>query len=109
MNSACLAQGSASMWAARDAYARTRHASTLQYRHPDWETREFPKRLLRADQVCLRQCRIAAQLGHRGGTTAELPAFSRNGPVFRCPNYEDPRAGIRTRYISIEQRLLIHV
>ena len=38
MNSACLAQGSASMWAARGRIARTRHASTLQYRHPDWET-----------------------------------------------------------------------
>ena len=38
MNSACLAQGSASMWAARERIARTRHASTLQYRHPDWET-----------------------------------------------------------------------
>ena len=38
MNSACLAQGSASMWAARDASRAIRHASTLQYRHPDWET-----------------------------------------------------------------------
>ena len=101
MNSACLAQGSASMWAARGRIARAPDMCPLSNIVIPIGA-GFPEKILTADQA-LRQCCILAQLGHRGRTTAELPTFSRDGPVFCCPNYQDPRAGISTRYISIEQ------